>query len=123
MNFPLFKLEKDWKDGSTVSISLELMPSAETKIPWLALDETRKKGWNGVVQDYKIQNAGKKGFLGMGARPNTYQVQVKLFPMQILPEVLDPKISIDAAQINEYVNRFVQNLIWDKDKKFLQNNS
>jgi hypothetical protein len=100
------------KEGDLVSISLELKASQEGDIPGLASEEIRKKGWNGIVQDYKIVKEGKKGFLGMGGEPNTYQITIKLCPMRVLPEMVDPNTVMDEIQINTYVNDLLKSILW-----------
>lgn len=100
------------KAGDLVSISLDLKASQEGDIRALASKELRNKGWNGIVQEYRIVKEGKKGFLGMGGGPNTYQISLKLFPMRVLPEVIDPKVVMDKKQINTYVNDLVKSILW-----------
>jgi hypothetical protein len=100
------------KEGDLVSISLDLKASQEGDIPGLASEEIRNKGWNGILQEFNIVKEGKKGFLGMGGGPNTYQITLKLFPMRVLPEMVDPKVVMDEKQINTYVNDLFKSILW-----------
>jgi hypothetical protein len=81
----LEKARKDVPDGAEIVSEKELVPTSHRSIEVEAFDEQAARlsaektigwSWSAKIERVILKTEGKKGFLGMGKKPNLYQVTV-----------------------------------------------
>ena len=82
----------------------------ELEVSLIARSQARKLGYGTILKSTKLVTKGKKGILGVGAKPNQYEIE--LLKQAIVEVVYKSKAKITAKiEASEKLNKLIESLI------------